>query len=231
MPGCSRRTALAGRAAAPRSAERITTSGAQMLNPQRIGTLPIKSQRLGRRGRRLGRRIRASAPRINVTFAAGDSTGGVDAGGLHRMRRLRHRVQRRGEEHGADELPPACARPRLPQIFTEVEVRTVRRRTVIVARHLPTAGGMAGQFAGPTRIVTADAVVLGAGTLGTTEILLRSAARRASRSRSQVGHHFSGNGDVLGFGVRRARVGSTGSASPAELDASTSLRGRASRRW
>ena len=47
--------------------------------------------------------------------------------------------------------------------------------------------------------ITADVVVLAAGTLGSTEILLRS--REAGLPVSgQVGERFTGNGDVLAFG-------------------------------
>jgi len=51
---------------------------------------------------------------------------------------------------------------------------------------------------GPLRTVAADIVVLSAGTLGSTEILLRSKAAGVSLS-GQVGQKFSGNGDFLGF--------------------------------
>ncbi len=54
--------------------------------------------------------------------------------------------------------------------------------------------------AGPeTQTLTAEIVVLGAGTLGSTELLLRSRAAGLSLS-SQIGHGFSGNGDVIAFG-------------------------------
>lgn len=43
--------------------------------------------------------------------------------------------------------------------------------------------------------ITADIVVLGAGALGTTEILLRS-AKCGLKTSDQIGKHFSGNGDV-----------------------------------
>jgi len=46
--------------------------------------------------------------------------------------------------------------------------------------------------------VTADIVMLGAGTLGSTEILLRSKALGLPLS-DCLGERFSGNGDVLGF--------------------------------
>ncbi len=50
----------------------------------------------------------------------------------------------------------------------------------------------------PPVTITADCVVLAAGTLGTTEILLRSRERGLSLS-SQLGNRFSGNGDMVGF--------------------------------
>lgn len=168
----------------------------QMLNPQRISTLPRKTRMLAAAaGSNGGGDIRAF---INVTFKKGTSTGGIEQEActgcgdcvtgcnvgakntiLMNYLPLAHR-------HGAE-------------IFTEVEVRTVRRsgdRWLVAFRP---RGGAANAFAGPTRIVTADAVVLSAGTLGTTEILLRSAAAGLDLS-DQLGHHFSGNGDVLAFG-------------------------------
>jgi len=49
------------------------------------------------------------------------------------------------------------------------------------------------------RSVTSRLVILAAGALGSTEILLRSGEKNLKSSR-QVGKGFSGNGDVLGFG-------------------------------
>ncbi len=76
----------------------------------------------------------------------------------------------------------------------------------------------------PTTTIVADTVILAAGTLGSTEILLRSRQLGLSLS-DQLGAHFSANGDVLGFafdgrspvhaiaggmrGVRHSAVGPT----------------------
>lgn len=49
------------------------------------------------------------------------------------------------------------------------------------------------------RTVTAKSVILGAGSLGSTEIMLRSAAHGLAVS-PRLGENFSGNGDVIGFG-------------------------------
>ena len=50
----------------------------------------------------------------------------------------------------------------------------------------------------PRPFVTADVVVLAAGTIGSTEILLRSDAAGLPTS-PMLGERFSGNGDLLGF--------------------------------
>jgi cholesterol oxidase len=83
------------------------------------------------------------------------------------------------------------------EVFTEVEVRAIRRgHDHWIVSYWDRTDSM---LAGPTRIVTADAVVLSAGTLGTSEILLRSRAAGLELS-DRLGEDFSGNGDVLGFG-------------------------------
>lgn len=68
--------------------------------------------------------------------------------------------------------------------------------------------------------ITAETVVLGAGTLGSTEILLRS--REAGLSLSdRLGKNFSGNGDVIAFGYNNDvpinGIG-TGNPMPDELE-------------
>ncbi len=55
------------------------------------------------------------------------------------------------------------------------------------------------KFGAPELFVKAAIVIISAGTLGSTEIMLRSAKHGLSAS-DQLGEHFSGNGDILGFG-------------------------------
>ena len=82
------------------------------------------------------------------------------------------------------------------EIYTGVAVRTLARNgdgwrveyTVAAAAGAPVRTGS----------LTADVVILAAGTLGSTEILLRSRAAGLALS-DQLGRHFSGNGDILGF--------------------------------
>jgi cholesterol oxidase len=85
------------------------------------------------------------------------------------------------------------------RIFTEVSVRYLARdgaRWRIYYR--PTGSGRE-RFDAPDLWLTADRVVLAAGTLGTAEILLRSKALGLPVS-GQLGKRFSNNGDVMAFG-------------------------------
>jgi cholesterol oxidase len=70
----------------------------------------------------------------------------------------------------------------------------------------------------PEFIVEADIVVLAAGTLGSTEILLRSAERGLQLSDS-VGRRFSANGDIIAFGYGvKPLVNGVGVGHPAKAD-------------
>jgi cholesterol oxidase len=84
------------------------------------------------------------------------------------------------------------------EIYTRVAVRRVERREGrwLVYYQVLDAGREV--FGAPPLLVSADLVILAAGTLGSTEILLRSKAAGLVMS-EQVGLHFTGNGDVLGF--------------------------------
>jgi choline dehydrogenase-like flavoprotein len=94
------------------------------------------------------------------------------------------------------------ARAHGAQIFTGAEVRHLEKTAQGWAIHLRPMGG------GAARVITAKLVVLGAGTLGSTEILLRSQAKGLPLS-AQVGQRFSGNGDVLAFGYNANLNGNT----------------------
>ncbi|MGH9276154.1 MAG: GMC oxidoreductase [Acidimicrobiales bacterium] len=83
-------------------------------------------------------------------------------------------------------------------IFTGVDVQWIERSGDGwgVRYHLLDAGR--GRFGEDALTVVGDIVVLAGGTLGSTEILLRSKARGLTVS-PRLGSSFSGNGDVLGF--------------------------------
>jgi cholesterol oxidase len=66
--------------------------------------------------------------------------------------------------------------------------------------------------------VTADIVVLGGGTLGSTEILLRSRERGLALS-DRLGHRFSANGDIIAFGYGgRLPVNAIGVGHPSRVE-------------
>ena len=76
--------------------------------------------------------------------------------------------------------------------------------------HYRMAGSGESSFDAPPNFVRADIVVLAAGALGSTEILLRS-RREGLPVSSQIGQHFTGNGDVVGFAYGMAdRVNGVG---------------------
>jgi cholesterol oxidase len=85
------------------------------------------------------------------------------------------------------------ARAHGAQIFTGAEVRHLEKTATGWNVHLQPMGG------GDALVIAAELVVLGAGTLGSTEILLRSQAKGLALS-PKLGTRFSGNGDVLAFG-------------------------------
>jgi cholesterol oxidase len=59
-------------------------------------------------------------------------------------------------------------------------------------------------FDSPDLFVGADLVIVGAGALGSTEILLRSKEKGGLSFSSLLGAHFTGNGDFIGFGYNNS---------------------------
>jgi cholesterol oxidase len=106
------------------------------------------------------------------------------------------------------------------QIFTGATVRSLRKEAdgwrVL---YTPTASRRDG-FKSPERSVSAVIVVLGAGSLGSTEILLRSKAEGLPVS-DRLGHGFTGNGDVLAFAYNGDKpVNGVGVGVPSRVDTS-----------
>ena len=64
--------------------------------------------------------------------------------------------------------------------------------------HYSVLGKGADKFSPEDQFITADFVFLGAGTLGSTKLLWQSKSKGLTIS-DQLGKHFTGNGDVLGF--------------------------------
>jgi cholesterol oxidase len=140
----------------------------------------------------------AERPRINVTFEAG-----VNAAGVHQGACTLCGDCVSGCNHNAKNtvlvnyLPDAVAHG--AEIFCETPVRTVRPAGGggwIVTFDTPGDGRR--RLGAPASFVFADVVVLAAGTLGSTQILMRSRTEGLAVS-PRLGSRFSGNGDVLAF--------------------------------
>jgi len=95
------------------------------------------------------------------------------------------------------------------EIYTGVEVQFLRKvedwYEVHYDLHVPQVDGSLATLA---CVTTARMVVLGAGSLGSTEILLRSRCQGLSVS-EQLGCRWTGNGDALGF-VRKTECPTSG---------------------
>jgi cholesterol oxidase len=151
-----------------------------------------KLQALGRVATALGREV--TRPDINVTFTDGPNAAGVRQNACSLCGDCCS-----GCNYGAKNsvlmnyLPDAHWHG--AHIFTEVSVRSVERceGQWRVAYDAP-----GGERAGSPGAVLADVVVLAAGTLGSTQILLRSRDLGLPVS-GRLGYGFSGNGDVLAF--------------------------------
>ena len=154
-----------------------------------------KLQALARVAAGLGREV--SRPDINVTFVDGPNAAGVRQNACTLCGDCCS-----GCNYGAKNtvlmnyLPDAHWHG--AHIFTEVAVRSVERwqGSWRVAYDVLGEGRESGSAA--SRHVLADVVVLAAGTLGSTQILLRSQGLGLPVS-GRLGHGFSGNGDVIAF--------------------------------
>lgn len=103
------------------------------------------------------------------------------------------------------------------ELFTHAGVRYVAKDEdggwLVHVRRLDTNGSAPQDF-----IVKASVVVLGAGTLGTSEILLRSRENGLALS-DRLGHRFSANGDIIAFGYgAKIPVNAVGVGHPPKLD-------------
>lgn len=91
------------------------------------------------------------------------------------------------------------------EIYVQTSVRYVEKKDGKWLVHYQMLDSGREKFDAPTMVVSADMVVLSAGTLGSTEILLRSRDKGLALS-DKLGQHMTGNGDVLAFGYNGDRV-------------------------
>ncbi len=85
------------------------------------------------------------------------------------------------------------------EIITRVSVKYIEKKEDYWLVHFNYQKSGSEKFDGQTQFVKAKIVMLGAGSLGTTEILLRSKEKGLDIS-DKLGQRFTGNGDTTGFG-------------------------------
>lgn len=85
------------------------------------------------------------------------------------------------------------------EIFTNLDVTYIKRKADNWQVYFYPLNAGREKFDSPPLFVEAASVILSAGSLGSTEILLRSAQKGLNIS-DMIGKKFTGNGDVLGFG-------------------------------
>ena len=154
-----------------------------------------KLDRMAEAAKRLD--VPLSYPPVNVAFAAGVNAAGVEQAACNNCGDCCS-----GCNVGAKTtvqmtyLPDAFNHG--AEIFTDVTVRSLRKEADGWRVLYAVTTQRRDHFKAPERSISAEIVVLGAGSLGSTEILLRS--REAGLAVSdRLGHGFTGNGDVLAF--------------------------------
>ncbi len=101
-------------------------------------------------------------------------------------------------------------------LFTEAMVRSVTRAPDGSWHVMIDRLDGASENPGPI-VMSADIVILAAGTLGSTEILLRSRANGLALS-SRLGERFSANGDIIAFGYgAKVPVNAVGTGHPPKV--------------
>ncbi|CAH3174456.1 unnamed protein product [Porites lobata] len=90
------------------------------------------------------------------------------------------------------------------EIFTEVEVISVTKVPGTAEWMVKYKRLVRGSFTVEEETIRATHVIIGAGALGSTKLLLRSRERGLNVS-NQIGKNFSTNGDVLGFSFNGAK--------------------------
>jgi cholesterol oxidase len=173
-----------------------------------------KYQSLATAGKGLG--YTPIAPTITVNFE-----GGVSAGGVTQPACTRCGDCCGGCNVGAKTSVAltylADAARHGAELFTHAGVRHVAKELdgtwTVHVRRLDTNGAAAQEL-----VLRAAVVVLGAGTLGSTEILLRSRAKGLALA-DRLGHRFSANGDIIAFGYgAKLPVNAVGIGYPPKLE-------------
>jgi cholesterol oxidase len=173
-----------------------------------------KYKTLGAAGAALGHDI--VAPTITVSFEPNVNAAGVEQPACTRCGDCCAGCNVGAKNSVALTYLPDAARHGA-ELFTHAGVRYIAKAKdgdwEVHVRRLDTNGG------GPVdMVVRAPIVMLGAGTLGTTEILLRSRQHGLALS-DRLGRRFSANGDIIAFGYgAREPVNAVGVGYPAKIE-------------
>ncbi len=161
-------------------------------------------------GRRLKREI--VAPRVAVSFSDNVNPAGIAQAACTRCGDCCAGCNVGAKNTVALTYLPDAARHGA-QMFTELTVRHVAKAPDGSWRvHVEPTGGKGDAF-----VIEAAIVVLAAGTLGSTEILLRSRERGLALS-DRLGQRFSANGDIIAFGYgAKTTVNSVGVGHPPRI--------------
>ena len=136
---------------------------------------------------------------INVTFNAGTNLAGVSQPACNNCGNCCAGCNVGAKNTVLMNYLPDAARHGAA-IFTQCSVDIVTQREAGGWRvEFHSTSGARRHFGAKNQFITADLVVLAAGTLGSSEILMRSSEAGLSVSPT-LGERFNGNGDVLGFG-------------------------------
>lgn len=172
----------------------------EMLKPQPYPEdwprLP-KLEALEKSAAAMGKADRFYRPPINVTFADGTNHVGVEQKACINCGDCVSGCNHRAKNTTLMNYLPD-ARNHGAEIYTRASVRRVEKRDDHWLVFYQLLGEGREKFDAPELFVAADVVVLAAGTLGSTEILLRSRAQGLPLS-DALGKRFTGNGDVLAF--------------------------------
>jgi cholesterol oxidase len=180
-----------------------------------------KLDRLEEAARALGSAV--TRPPINVAFRAGNNSAGVWQPACTACGDCCAGCNV-GAKTTVDLTYVADAVNHGAAVFTEVGVEALRKEADGTWRILYREIGdtLHGDvFRAPERSVTATIVVLAAGSLGSSEILLRSKAEQGLALSDRLGKGFTGNGDVLAFGYNLDRpVNAIGVGEPPRVETS-----------
>jgi cholesterol oxidase len=137
-------------------------------------------------------------PPINVTFSDGKNVAGVEQKACNGCGDCVTGCNYRAKNTTLMNYLPD-AKNHGAEIFTKVAVDRVELKNGKWVVRYKVMGTGQEKFGNTTSFVTSDIVIIAAGTLGTSEIMIRSKNEGLPVS-DMLGKRFTGNGDFLGFG-------------------------------